>query len=114
MSLADEIERLQRLQASGAISAEEFAQAKARLLSGEEQPDTFGNKLDRLIPTDLEGQTDLWAMFLHMSILAGYVVPIAGFVLPVLIWQVKKGELPGLDEHGKVVVNWLISKLIYL
>jgi phage shock protein PspC (stress-responsive transcriptional regulator) len=35
MSLADELERLKALHASGALSDEEFARAKARLLAGE-------------------------------------------------------------------------------
>ncbi|MDE0960618.1 MAG: DUF4870 domain-containing protein [Planctomycetota bacterium] len=54
-----------------------------------------------------------WAMYLHFSLLAGYLIPIAGFVAPLIIWQVKKDELPELDAHGKIVTNWLISSLIY-
>jgi uncharacterized Tic20 family protein len=60
-----------------------------------------------------EKETRQWAMFLHLSLLAGFVVPFAGFVAPILIWQLKKEEFPELDEHGKVVINWLISGLIY-
>ena len=52
-------------------------------------------------------------MYLHFSMFAGYLVPIAGFVAPIIIWQVKKDELPSLDEHGRIVTNWLISNLIY-
>jgi uncharacterized Tic20 family protein len=58
-------------------------------------------------------QARQWAMFLHLSLLAGYIVPGAGFVAPILIWQVKKADYPELDEHGKMVANWLISALIY-
>jgi hypothetical protein len=54
-----------------------------------------------------------WAMILHFSMLAGYLVPIAGFIAPLVIWQIKKEELPSLDEHGKLVANWLISSVIY-
>ena len=63
--------------------------------------------------TDNERETRTWAMFLHFSLLAGFVVPIAGLVAPIIIWQVQKNNLPGIDEHGKVVVNWLISAIIY-
>ena len=31
---------------------------------------------------------------------------------PILIWQLKKAELPGLDVHGKNAINWMISALI--
>lgn len=52
-------------------------------------------------------------MLLHISLLAGFVVPFGGLVVPILIWQLKKAELPKIDEHGKVVVNWIISAIIY-
>ena len=41
------------------------------------------------------------------------MVPIAGVVVPILIWQLKKAELPGLDVHGKNAINWIISAFIY-
>ena len=60
-----------------------------------------------------ERETRTWAMFLHFSLLAGYVAPIAGLIAPIIIWQVQKDKLPGIDEHGKVVVNWIISLILY-
>jgi uncharacterized Tic20 family protein len=63
--------------------------------------------------TSLEQQTRQWALFLHLSQLAGYIIPMAGLIVPIVIWQVKKTEMPGLDAHGKVVTNWIISALIY-
>ena len=64
--------------------------------------------------TGMEHETRTWAMFLHFSLLAGYVVPMAGLVAPIIIWQVQIDKLPGIDEHGKVVVNWIISLILYL
>jgi uncharacterized protein len=54
-----------------------------------------------------------WAMILHFSLIAGFVIPFAGLVAPILIWQLKKEEFPELDAHAKVVINWMISALIY-
>ena len=54
-----------------------------------------------------------WAMLLHFSTLAGGVVPVLGLVAPILIWQIKKDEFPELDAHGKEVLNFIISMLIY-
>lgn len=55
-----------------------------------------------------------WAMFLHLSVLAGYfLVPIAGLIAPIVIWQVQKDKMPELDVHGKIVVNAMISYFIY-
>lgn len=61
-----------------------------------------------------EQQARQWAMFLHLSQLAGFfAIPIVGLIAPVIIWQLKKEEYPMLDEHGKAVVNWIISEFIY-
>jgi uncharacterized Tic20 family protein len=70
------------------------------------------------IPSDaddarLQGTARQWAVLLHLSQFAGYIVPLAGFAAPVIIWQLKKDELPGIDEHGRIVVNWIISEIIY-
>ncbi len=58
-------------------------------------------------------QSRQWAMFLHLSLLAGFILPIVGLVAPIVIWQLKKADFPDLDAHGKVVVNWIISAAIY-
>ena len=52
-------------------------------------------------------------MLLHLSMLAGLVIPLAGLIIPILIWQMKKDELPLIDAHGKNAMNWIISSLIY-
>ena len=54
-------------------------------------------------------ETRLWGMLLHLSVFAGYAIPIAGLVAPIVIWQVRKVDLPQIDVHGKIVVNWIIS-----
>jgi uncharacterized protein len=52
-------------------------------------------------------------LFLHLSQLASVIVPVAGIVLPIVIWQTQKDKMPALDAHGKMVANWLLSELIY-
>ncbi len=61
----------------------------------------------------MDQNTRTWAMVLHLSVFAGYIVPLAGLVVPIVVWQLKKEEMPALDDHGKMVVNFLISMLIY-
>ena len=53
-------------------------------------------------------------MFLHLSQLLNIIIPFAGVVAPVVLWQIKKDEMPALDAHGKMVANWMISSLIYI
>jgi len=63
--------------------------------------------------TSVDPETRQWAMLLHLSQLAGYVIPFAGLIAPIIIWQMKKEQLPGIDVHGKIVANWIISSVIY-
>jgi uncharacterized protein len=124
MNLPDELERLHHLHQSGALTAEEFAQAKSSLLNGQPargpQPSPAYAPTGGVPPTPLpldparmEQETRQWAMFLHLSLLLGLVVPVLGWVVPILIWQLRKPELPDLDIHGKLALNWMISSLIY-
>jgi hypothetical protein len=52
-------------------------------------------------------------LLLHLSQLANIVIPMAGIIAPIVIWQVNKDKMPALDAHGKMVANWIISSLIY-
>ena len=60
-----------------------------------------------------ERDARMWAMLLHLSLFAGYLVPFAGLIAPIVIWQVQKDSMPEIDAHGKVVANWIISHIIY-
>lgn len=62
---------------------------------------------------DLTQKTRQMALYLHLSVLAGFIIPVAGLVIPIVLWQMKKNELPQIDAHGKNVVNWIISEVIY-
>jgi uncharacterized Tic20 family protein len=53
-------------------------------------------------------------MLLHLSAILGWTgMPLLGLVVPIVIWQVKKDDLPEIDIHGRNVANWLITSLIY-
>ncbi len=52
-------------------------------------------------------------LFMHLSQLLNFVLPPAGIIVPIVLWQVKKDEMPALDAHGKMITNWMISSLIY-
>src|SRR5688500_13514948 len=109
MGVGDELQRLQQLHESGALNDEEFAQAKAQLLS-QPVPSYNGHAKD---PAALEAETRQWAMFIHLSQFMGFLIPFAGLIVPIVLWQIKKTDLPGVDAHGKVVTNWIISEVIY-
>lgn len=52
-------------------------------------------------------------LFLHLSQLLNVLIPFGGVIAPIILWQMKKDEMPALDAHGKMIVNWMISALIY-
>jgi uncharacterized Tic20 family protein len=131
MNVSEEIERLHRLHESGALTAEEFSAAKARLLNdqtghnstAESFSQTFTNTPPPIPNTIASAATNSasnsannarqMAVMLHLSQYLGFCIPFAGWIVPILIWQLKKEEMPMLDAHGKAVANWLISSFIY-
>ena len=60
------------------------------------------------------GEARTWTVLCHASALIGFFVPGAGHVLaPLIVWLIKRGEFPTVDEHGKESLNFQISMLIY-
>ena len=109
-SIADEIEKLDALRKNGAISEEEYQQAKKSLLEKHAPAaEKFGKAMGELAPSE-----NTWSMFIHFSQFLGYVVPIAGLLVPIILWQIKKKESAVIDEHGRIVANWIITALIML
>ena len=54
-----------------------------------------------------------YCMLLHFSVFAGYAAPLAGLIVPIVLWQLKKNEMPSVDAHGKMVMNFILSSLLY-
>jgi len=107
MSVADEIAKLDALRQSGAITEEEYEKLKTALL--EKQVSSSPDAVHISIPSF---NVNNWAMFIHLSQFCGYVIPLAGFIVPIVLWQLKKEEDPVIDLHGKIVANWLITEFI--
>lgn len=56
-----------------------------------------------------------WIVFLHLSALAGFLLPSFGHILgPLIIWLVKKSESAAIDAAGRNVLNFQISWTIWL
>jgi uncharacterized Tic20 family protein len=65
----------------------------------------------------VDKQERKWAMFCHLSGLAGLspLLPaIGGVVAPLVIWQLKVDEFPFVDEQGRRAVNFQLSMLLYV
>jgi hypothetical protein len=159
MGLTDDLVRLDGLRRDGVLTDEEFARAKAAVLSApvdvsgppplprdgaarrarrdaapdDPDEDAADDPNEDAADDDDDDTRDdrgparpfrrdaaeqaraerQWSMYIHFSVLAGVIVPLAGFILPIVLWLTKRDELPGVDAHGKAVAKWLISALIY-
>ena len=54
-----------------------------------------------------------WALICHLSGLSGYIIPFGNLIVPIIIWSMKKDEMPMVDAHGKEVINFQISFTIW-
>lgn len=54
-----------------------------------------------------------FTILMHLSIFAGAIVPFGGIILPVVMWTTNKDKSVLIDQHGKNILNWMISSFIY-
>jgi hypothetical protein len=55
-----------------------------------------------------------WAVATHLAGLAGYLVPFANIIAPLVIWLMKRDESEYIGWHACEALNFQISMLIYL
>jgi len=53
-------------------------------------------------------------MLMHLSQLAGFIIPGAGLALPIVMWATNKDSSKTIDNQGKIILNWIISLFIYV
>jgi len=53
------------------------------------------------------------ATFTHLSSLSQYLIPLGNYIFPILIWTTKKDKSEFVDHHGKQVLNFQLSLLLY-
>ncbi len=106
MSIADEIQRLEELKANGALTEDEFAEAKRTVLAG-------GGSTEYV---DGSGEVfgigeGMWCTLMHLSQLT--FVTGVGVILPIVMWAVSKDQSEVARLHGARMMNWLVSFVIY-
>ncbi len=55
-----------------------------------------------------------WAMLCHMSAMLLYVTAIGGFIAPLVIWLLKRDEMPFVADQGRETLNFQITTLLAL
>lgn len=59
-------------------------------------------------PSANEKDMRMWCMLCHLSAL------VLGVIGPLIVWMIKKDEMPEVEQHGKEAVNFQISIIIYM
>ena len=54
-----------------------------------------------------------WGMLCHISTFCGMIIPLGNILAPLIIWLIKKEDLPFVADQGKEVLNFQISMVIY-
>ncbi|MBO3116370.1 DUF4870 domain-containing protein [Winogradskyella sp. DF17] len=49
----------------------------------------------------------------HLAQLLTYVTGFGGLIVPLVIWATQKDNVEGMDLHGKSILNFQLSVLIY-
>lgn len=63
----------------------------------------------------VEAQERTWAALTHAATFTAYVTGGVGLIVgPLVMWLIKKDQMPFVDVHGKQAVNFNLSMLIYL
>lgn len=61
-----------------------------------------------------EKRTDTQLLVItHLTQLLYYVTGFGGLIVPLIIWLTQKDKVVGMDEHGKAVVNFQISLILF-
>jgi uncharacterized protein len=63
-------------------------------------------------PWDMEVSS--YCMLMHLSQFAGIIIPYGGIALPIIMWASNKDKSSIIDQHGKNILNWMISFYIYV
>ncbi|MFK8137153.1 MAG: DUF4870 domain-containing protein [Bdellovibrionales bacterium] len=55
-----------------------------------------------------------WLVGMHLSVLLGFsLFPLVGFLVPFVIWRVKRDESPWFELHGKEITNFMINVVVW-
>ncbi len=61
---------------------------------------------------ELTADDKQWAMFCHLSCLAGFIFPGGNIIGPLVCWMMKKENSPFVDYHGKESLNFQLNLMV--
>lgn len=103
----EDLKILDELREKGSITEEEYQREKNKILN--ESSASF-NTLKKPLFGMME---NTYIMLMHLTQFAGVIIPLAGFIVPILMWVANKDNNLNVDLHGKNILNFMISYAIY-
>jgi len=67
-------------------------------------------EVDTLHVPDKEERT--WGMLCHLVVFTGYLIPLAWIIGPLIVWMIKRDEMPFVDDQGKESLNFQITIML--
>ncbi len=61
---------------------------------------------------NLNNEEKNWAMACHLATLIGIIIPFGNVIAPLVIWLMKKDQMPMVDREGKKSLNFQILMTI--
>ncbi len=63
--------------------------------------------------TEMPGKEErMWGMMCHLLAFSGYLIPFGSVLGPLVVWMIKKDEMPFVDDQGKESLNFQLTMLI--
>lgn len=53
-----------------------------------------------------------WGMLCHLIAFSGYLIPLGSVLGPLVVWLIKKDEMPFVNDQGKESLNFQLTMLI--
>ncbi len=68
---------------------------------------------EELQTTDIPNKDErLWGMLCHLLSFSGYLVPFGSVLGPLIVWMIKKDDMPFVNDQGKESLNFQLTMLI--
>lgn len=59
--------------------------------------------------SDVSKDERTWGMLCHLVAFSGCIIPLGNILGPLVIWLIKKDELPFVDDQGKESINFQLT-----
>ena len=70
----------------------------------------MNQEADTVHVPDKEERT--WGMFCHLVVFLGLIIPFASIIGPLVIWMIKRDEMPFVEDQGKESLNFQITMML--